>query len=106
MTSAIELAKYDRLSKLALKSALINNWNLESNPVWPLQEYFLLKWEGDYLRTQLKNGCIKRNNTNYLVVWHRCTPVQAFRSEWVLLSFRGSAAFEECYVLVKPFLEN
>lgn len=55
-----------------------------------LDIFFMHKWQGSHLKTQLANGTITRAGTTYLASFIKCTFLEATSAEQVLISFRAA----------------
>jgi hypothetical protein len=94
-TLSLHLQGFNK-SKRVHMYELINNWELynvnEGKTVPLLYSYFLLYWQGSYLKRTIKDGTIRDlADIPYIVVWYNCKPHEAFRAEQVAISFRASA---------------
>ena len=65
-------------------------------------KYYLVYWQPEYFFSQLQDGMIQRDGTDYQVIYHLCTPATVRKCSQVRLSFRvPQQEYEiEPYVLV------
>jgi hypothetical protein len=67
---------------------VINDRSLAEKYSQQLVKYYLLHWEGAYLRKVNKQGVICHQDDFYFLVFKDCTPESAYRSPQVAISFR------------------
>jgi hypothetical protein len=51
----------------------VNNFVVHPNYVDCFSKYFLLYWEGQYIVRECKDGQIRKDGVDYLVIYHNCT---------------------------------
>jgi hypothetical protein len=79
---------------------LYGDWNLNSTYRFYLNSYYILKWDTDYLISNIEGRCgnytLKHNGVIYKVIWHNTQETQetqeaflsGIKTSSVLLSFR------------------
>lgn len=68
-----------------------NLWNVDSATRSKLLKYYIQCWRGTTLLQEMErscNGTIIHQGVLYSVIWHKCSPVIAYESDELLLSFR------------------
>lgn len=66
-------------------------WALDDSDRARLAQYYLLKWEGSHLASQLaltNSGNIIHNGVVYKIEYYQCGPVEACAAKAVMVSFR------------------
>lgn len=68
-----------------------NLWNVDAATRSRLLKYYIQCWKGNSLLAAMErscNGTIIHQGVIYSVLWHKCSPVVAYESGELLLSFR------------------
>lgn len=83
---------------------LINRFHIPNAFQDLVQNYYILRWEGKYLKQRIVDGTLLHQGRQYIVVFHNCTYGQATGKDQVFLSFRVPMEDYELpsYVLIKP----
>lgn len=78
-----------------MRASFIQNlrrtWSLEQTDKDRLAQYYLLKWQGSHLASQLaltNSGNIIHNGVVFKIEYYQCGPVDACRAKAVMISFR------------------
>lgn len=87
--AAIQSYQMHGITRTQLSSMLINLFYFPEGYKDCLESYYLLHWEGIHLHNSLRNGTIRHNDVDYLVVYQGITPYKARREKQVKLSFRN-----------------
>ena len=92
--SSITLKQKQGTNKTDLRFLTYHAWVIPEDYQDLYEQYFLIYWEPQHLKSQIREGCITRaTQFKYQVQYHNCTPEQAFKSTGqVALSFRAPKA--------------
>ncbi len=111
--SALTVAKEGN-SKAAQLQLLTNSWELtqEQKDMLGITSYFILQWEGKYVKDNICDGIIYYPDNSYsrllqpvedipyCVIYRSCSPANVFKNPQVRLSFRASPIGN--FVLIQP----
>ncbi len=110
--SALTVAKEGN-NKAAQLQLLTNSWELtqEQKDVLGITSYFILQWEGKYVKDSICDGIIYYPENvehdvdiPYCVIYRSCSPANVFKNPQVRLSFRASPIGN--FVLIQPVFKK
>jgi len=99
--SPLELARTFGVTRKFVLKNISTHFHLESRIINTLSEYSLVTCSGQWLKANNFDGTIK---SNYHLVFHNCTPEQAYKSPKLLLSYRTclpELGITSCYCIVR-----
>lgn len=71
-----------------LMTHVLNDRSLAGKYADVLEKYYLLHWNGSYLRKANKQGVVIHQDDAYFLIFKDCTPETAYHAEQVRISFR------------------
>jgi len=104
MKTALQLAK-EGIGKQELLSVLTNTWEISPylQKRLGIGNYFLRKWDADFVREEIQDGTIYYMDTPYCVIYRSCSPGTLKNHLELRISFRESDIGN--FAIIQPVLE-